>query len=296
MKRISLVYLFCIFASLASAQEVELSPFFKLDAIKNYELDQAKDLLENAFSEKSFKLIGDYNPENKDSLRVLCFSRKDLSELCLKSKDRGALASVIRVGIVQLGDHVTVSLLNPQYVFCAYLSNYESDKSGLMNIVSDSKEALKSLGGKIEAFGGCLTEKELKKYHYKIMMPYFNDPVDLNTFDSFEEGLATIRKNINSGKGHTSLVYEQVFGDEKVAVFGLGLMDADDGEGHFLPIIGEEHIAAMPYEIILQGKEVSMLHGKYRFALYWPELTMGTFMKIMSTPGDVEDFLKEMTH
>lgn len=36
----------------------------------------------------------------------------------------------------------------------------------------------------------------------------------------------------------------------------------------------------MPYEIILQGKEVGMLHGKYRFALYWTELTMGTFMKI----------------
>jgi hypothetical protein len=38
-----------------------------------------------------------------------------------------------------------------------------------------------------------------------------------------------------------------------------------------------------------------MLHGKYRFALHWPELTMGQFMKISSTPGDVEDFLKALT-
>jgi len=63
----------------------------------------------------------------------------------------------------------------------------------------------------------------------------------------------------------------------------------------FLPIIGEENIAAMPYEIILQGKEASMLHGKYRFALHWPELSMGKFMKIMSTPGDVKTFMEELT-
>ncbi|MEX1383895.1 MAG: hypothetical protein AB1Z17_10895, partial [Lutibacter sp.] len=60
------------------------------------------------------------------------------------------------------------------------------------------------------------------------------------------------------------------------------------------PKIGEAHVAALPYEIILQGKNATMLHGKYRIALHWPELTMGTFMKIMSTPGDIEDTLEEL--
>ena len=295
MKKISLVYIFCLIASMAFAQDGKLSPFYKLNAKQNFDLEQAKTNVENAFVGKSFELIGDYNPENNEGFRVLCFTRKDLSELCLKSKDRGALASVIRVGISKKGEAVNLSLLNPQYVFCAYLSNYESDKSSLMAIADEAKEALTSLGGSLEAFGGTLSEKGLKKYHYKMMMPYFEDPVELNTFTSFEDGLAKIRKNLESGKGNTALVYEQVFTDEKVAVFGIGLMDAEDGEGYFLPIIGEDHIAAMPYEIILQGKEATMLHGKYRFALYWPELTMGTFMKIMSTPGDVEDFLEGIT-
>ena len=43
------------------------------------------------------------------------------------------------------------------------------------------------------------------------------------------------------------------------------------------------------------GKEVTMLHGKYRIAFYWPELKMGTFMKINSTPGDIEDAMKTLT-
>ena len=91
------------------------------------------------------------------------------------------------------------------------------------------------------------------------------------------------------------MVYEQVFAGEKVAVFGIGLLDAEDGEAYFLPIIGEDQIAAMPYEIILQGNEVTMLHGKYRIALYWPEVTMGNFMRISSTPNDIKGFLKEVT-
>ena len=72
----------------------------------------------------------------------------------------------------------------------------------------------------------------------------------------------------------------------------MGFHDEKKGESRFLSIIGEKHIAAMPYEVILQGNVATILHGRFRFALYWPELTMGTFTKIMSTPGDVEKFLK----
>ena len=87
-------------------------------------------------------------------------------------------------------------------------------------------------------------------------------------------------------------MYKLVYPEQKVAVFGVGLMSAEDGEAHFLPKIGEAHVAALPYEIILQGTEATMLHGKYRIALHWPDLTMGTFMKIMSTPKDIENALE----
>lgn len=126
------------------------------------------------------------------------------------------------------------------------------------------------------------------------MMPYFTDPVELNEFASFEEGLKIIEDNLKAKKGNTVQVYKLVYQSKKVAVFGVGLKSKEDGESHFLPKIGADHVAAMPYEIILQGKEATMLHGKYRIALHWPDLTMGTFMKIMSTPGDIEDTLEEL--
>ena len=127
------------------------------------------------------------------------------------------------------------------------------------------------------------------------MMPYFDDPIVLEEYDSFDKGVEFIRGKIAASGKDIQSVYEVVIPEKQMAVFGIGLLHPETGEGTFLPIIGERHIAAMPYEIILQGNEVSMLHGKYRFALYWPELTMGEFMKIMSTPGDVEDVMESIT-
>jgi len=294
MKKLAILFLSIICIHTSYAQETTLSPYFKVgNSSENISTltDQIKIQLQN----KKFEIIGEYQPESSSNLKVICFTRDDLNQLCLKSEDRGALASILKVGLVKKGDSINISLLNPDYMFCAYLKNYESDKSKFASITNDVKIALSTFGKEFTKFGGEVKMPALKKYHYKIMMPYFKDPVELNEFASFEEGLELIRKNLKAETGNTKLIYQQIFPDKKIAVFGVGLLDMEDGEKHFLPIIGEDHIAAMPYDIILQGNQVTMLHGKYRFALYWPELTMGTFMKIMSTPGDVEDFMKNIT-
>ena len=168
-------------------------------------------------------------------------------------------------------------------------------QKALAKVTASAINVLKPLGNDFSPFGGEEKAEKLHKYRYKVMMPYFTNPVELNKFESFEEGLATIQKNLEAKLGHTVKVYEIIDAEKKIAVFGVGLMDQEKGEAKFLPIIGEDHIAAMPYDIILQGNTASMLHGKYRFALYWPELKMGTFMKIMSTPKNVEKYMKALT-
>ena len=57
-----------------------------------------------------------------------------------------------------------------------------------------------------------------------------------------------------------------------------------------MPIIDiaqQKHVTFLPYELLVVGKEVRMLHGRSRIALSLPDLTMGTFTKIMSTPGEI---------
>ena len=250
-------------------------------------------LIKDALVAKGFSYKGSFNPESKSKFKVLAFTRRDLYLTCLKAKDRGTLAAILKVSLIQKGDKVEVSYLNPDYIFPAYLKGIaSSNKIALDKIVSDFKEGLKVAGNEFTGFGGTKTASKLEKYHYMLGMPYFTDPVELKTFTSFEEGKRIIEGNLKNKKGDTRKIYSLLLNKSEIAIYGVALTNKEKGEASFLPIIGEDHIAAMPYEIILQGNKATILHGKYRLALHWPKLTMGEFMKIMNTPGYIEDVFK----
>jgi len=290
MKRSIIILLFLplLFIS-TTLYAQEINPYILVGDAQN-NLKETEQIVTDALKASGFEILGQYHAENNQTLKVIVYSRKDLQQITLKVKDRGALAAALKVGLKADGPSTTISYLNPEYLFQAYLMNsYDSHSEGLKKINSDVKAALSPLGKENKGFGGSMTAEELREYHYKIMMPYFTDPVELKEFSSFEEGVKTIEKNLKAQKGSTQLVYSLKFSDQKIAVFGIGFQDEEKGEKQFLPIIGENHLAALPYEIILEGKNATMLHGRYRLALHWPELTMGTFMKIRSTPGDYKD-------
>lgn len=279
-----------LFSTSSFAQD--LSPYIKVGESSN-SMEAVSEQIIQTLTDNAFTILGSYNVSDKNSLKVIAFTRNDLKNTVIKVADRGALAATMKIGLVMKNDKVVISYTNPDYILRAYLPiNYGTYKSAFVKFSSDLKAALSSVGNEFKPFGGTVEADKLAKYHYKIMMPYFTDPVELNEFSSFEEGLKVISNNLKAKKGNTKEVFRLVYNDKKVAVFGVGLQSKEDGESYFLPKIGEDHVAAMPYEIILQGKEATMLHGKYRIALHWPELTMGTFMKIMSTPGDIEDTLE----
>ena len=270
----------------------ELSPYIKVGELTE-SIQSAYDKVISTLEGDNFTILGTYNPSNKSSLKVVVFTRSDIKNKVVQVADRGALAAAFKVGLVKLDGKVVVSYTNPDYIFRAYLrDNYVTFQSTFEKFSADVKTTFSSIGKEFAPFGGTVKADKLKKYHYKIAMPYFTDPVELNEYASFEEGLKTIEANLKAKKGNTIEVYKLVYPNKKVAVFGVGLQSAEKGEANFLHKIGESHAAALPYEIILQGNEATMLHGRYRIALHWPDLTMGTFMKIMSTPGDIKDALK----
>lgn len=272
----------------------ELAPYIKVGESTST-ISELSSTIKNSLQSNSFIVLGEYTPAKNNNLKVIVFTNNELKNTVVKVTDRGALAAAYKVALVKENGKVTISYTNPDYILRAYIrDNYVTFKSTFEKFSKDVKKALSTIGNEFLPFGGEIKADKLKKYHYKIMMPYFSDPVTLNEFNSFEEGLKTIEANLKSKKGNTVEVYKIVYKNEKVAVFGVGLESSEDGEAHFLPKIGESHSAALPYEIILQDKKATMLHGKYRIALHWPELTMGTFMKIMSTPGDIEDTLEKV--
>ncbi|MCA0133256.1 hypothetical protein [Winogradskyella alexanderae] len=289
-KQILGLLIFLVFGSVTFGQDI--SPYIKVG--KSAEsIESVANKVEMALKANGFELLGSYNPSGKSALKVIAFTNDALKFTVVQVKDRGALAAIFKVGLEQKDGNVNISYTNPDYILRAYLmENYEANKTTYMKFSKDLKTALSSLGNDFTPFGGSVRADKLKKYHYKIMMPYFTDPVVLQEFDSFETGIIKIQNNLTARKAKTKLVYKLIYPEKKVAVFGVGLESKEEGESYFLPKIGEAHVAALPYEIILQGKKATMLHGKYRIALHWPDLTMGTFMKIMSTPGDIEDALE----
>ncbi|QIA07042.1 hypothetical protein [Draconibacterium halophilum] len=288
---ITIIYLFSF--SVVKAQEE--SPYLLISKSAESVADGISKA-KSALSESGFKVIGEYNPAQSQDLGIICYTHPELEKIALGFNDRGALAAVLKIGFKKEGETLKISMLNPMYLFYSYfVDGIDEQEEALREISDQAIEAMQTIGILNEPFGGTVEKNKLQKYHYKIMMPYFTDAEVLKSFNSFDEGLKTIQQNLKTGKGETQKVYELVYSNKKIAVWGVGLKNAEDGEAHFLPIIGDEHVAAMPYEIILQGNTASILPGKYRIALHWPELTMGTFMKIMSTPGDIKKSLEKLT-
>ena len=108
--------------------------------------------------------------------------------------------------------------------------------------------------------------------------------------------MAAIEKNLQSSETCSKVFVRDLPGKE-VKLYGIALK-GETGEGQFVPIIDiaqQKHVTFLPYELLVVGKEVRMLHGRFRIALSFPDLTMGTFTKIMSTTGEIEDLLSSLT-
>jgi hypothetical protein len=51
------------------------------------------------------------------------------------------------------------------------------------------------------------------------------------------------------------------------------------------------HTAHLPYGLLVSGDAAYALAGKFRIALAFPDLGMGTFMKISGAPNAIRDSL-----
>jgi len=200
----------------------ELAPYIKIGE-SSETIQQISDNVVEALKTNSFTVLGTYNPSNKSTLKVIAFTRTDLKNTVVKVSDRGALAAVFKVGLEQKNGKTVISYTNPDYILRAYLgNNYNTFKSTFEKFSADLKTTFSSIGNAFIPFGGTVKASKLGKYHYKIMMPYFTDPVELNEYASFEEGLKVIERNLKAKKGQTVEVYKIIYKNEKVAVFGVG--------------------------------------------------------------------------
>jgi hypothetical protein len=268
---------------------------FVLASINDSSLEEQTQATVDALIGAGFTVAGRYSP--LDSTVVVVVTSPELQEIAAKS-DKGGYGAGQRVSVSARNGKTEVAFINPLYIQYAYRLG------GDMQAVHDQlSEAL----GNVEAFGAKkkLTAKKLTKYHYKPMMPYFDDPMELGSFDSHDAAVAAVEAGLAAEGDALSLVYRIDIPGKDQTVFGVGMKaaseaDEDIDESHQLSIVdfeGYSKVAYFPYEILVDGKDVEALEMKFRMAVHFPDLPMmgkHGFTKLVSSPGATKNAFEEL--
>jgi hypothetical protein len=273
-----------LFAAPAPAADQVLKPYllgFRGAGTIEGKLPDVKAELEK----KGFQIIGEYTPYT--GAHVIVATSDALKAAAAKSAF-GAYGAVVRVSLTSTGKELQVAATNPRYFAAAYR---------MQDSLDTAAAALEQAIGKTAEFGSKegIPAAKLQKYHYMPMMPYFDDPVKLAAFPSQDAALAAVEANLAAKKGGSSKVYRLDLPGKKESVFGVAIGEGEAADGPIMKIIdmGElKHTPHLPYDLVVSDGTVYMLHGKFRIALDFPDLTMGTFMKISGAPSAIEEKLK----
>jgi hypothetical protein len=243
----------------------------------------APDEVKTKLAAEGFEVVGEYKPY--DGAIVIVVTSEALKKTAAQS-DKGGYGAAVRVAITgkpALEGETQVSYSNPKY----WANGYR-----MATDLNDVATALEKALGNNGQFGSeeGLSKSDLREYQYTWGMPDFEDQIKLAEHATYDKAVSTVEKNLKDGKGDTQFVYRVDVSDKNETVFGMGVKKGKGGDEHVMTTLNHKtHTAYMPYEILVSGKEVYMLPGRFRIALSFPDLSMGAFMKIFSAPGAIKE-------
>ena len=297
MKRLIPIFIMLLAGFTATSQT--LKPYI-LGATFSGSIDDAQTQVKSGLEEAGFKVVGEYMPVAEATRYVIIVSHPALDNAVKTVGGLTGFAATLRVGLTNEDGVVNISYTNPPYWGNAYFrGDFDKVAADYTKVDAAFKKAVANVGeSKGTSFGSEKGEEidDLRKYHYMFGMPYFDDTNEMGDFDSHQEAIDKIEESLKQGKPGVKLVYKYDVPGTKLTLYGLAL-SGEKGEGNFMPKIDKtspKHTAFLPYELLVEDDDVHMLHGRFRIALSFPDLTMGTFTKIMSSPGDIEDLLKQL--
>ena len=300
MKKLLIILFISTIVFSLNGDTIRLKPYI-LAGVQSGDSENVVMKIEELLTSNDFKILGKYSPMQDSERIVIVATHKILTDQVEKFGGLSAFASVLRFGILKNEDGYEISYTNPLYWGNAYYRKKFPDvESGYNKLNSQLIAMFKSLS-KVDniQYGSKkgLKIKKLRKYHYMVFMPYFDDVVKLAKKTNYNSIIAKIEENLANKKGGVEKVYRIDFPQQNVTLFGAALY-GKDGESKFIPKIDKKdprHVTFMPYEFLVMKDRVVMLHGRFRIALSFPDLKMGTFMKIVSTPGNIKDYFKALT-
>ena len=268
--------------TVAAAKEEVIRPYV-LAAEKPGALVEIAAQTRETLTQAGFEIAGEYPVS--EAAHVIAITSEALRAAAAKTPD-GGFGAVLRVSLTQSGEVVQLAYTNPPWV--ANICRLAAEPEG---VAAAMEKAL----GRVEEFGSKsgFTAEKLRSYHYMVFMPYFDEQVVLGTFASSAEAAAKLEAGLAASQ-EAKLIYRvDVPGTEQI-LFGVAILagpGADDTVMKITDTGARRHTAHLPYEVLVAGGRVTMLHGKFRIAQSFPDLTMGTFMKISGAPDGIAKVL-----
>ncbi|NTV96077.1 MAG: hypothetical protein HGA75_11790 [Thiobacillus sp.] len=265
-----------------------VSPYVQGDKVAAGDIQAVMGETENKLTKAGFNVIGKYAPVGLPGYGVVVVTDNAMLGTIKSLGGANIVGAAIRIGVKADG---SVSYMNPDYWYRAYFRT--GFKVAERTVKALQAKLAKALGAR-GTFGGDVAKTDLSEYQYMFGMESFESDKNLLIEHlTFEDAIKAIQDNLARGTGKTSKVYEVIMPDKKVAVFGVAMNDAKEGEGWWVKAVGADNIAALPYEIYVVGPKVDHLFARYRIALGWPAVGMGQFMRIVEAPYIIQDTLAQ---
>lgn len=239
-----------------------------------------------------FTVVGEYAPYA--GAEILIVTNDELKKNAAASAN-GGYGAVERVAVTQAGAEVQVSYNSP-----VYMANMYRMSGDLSNVAAQLSHVL----GNVEEFGSAkgMTASAARKYHYMMGMEYFTDPSELAEYANHEEAVRAVDAKLSSNKNGVTKVYRVDIPGKQETVFGVALKGSGDNkymdDKFIMDAIDTQALKAtahLPTEVLVSGNKVYTLHGHFRIALDFPDLSMmgsHSFMSIKSSPDAILKALK----
>ncbi|MEN4053736.1 MULTISPECIES: hypothetical protein [Sulfurimonas] len=244
------------------------------DNVSSYEYASFKSVndVKSALHDNGLKVIGEYDVMGDPSYHVIAYTCPTLTNDA--SKEDRAFAAVQKV-LVNSSDNELV-LTNPEYFLHAFMQDdFKEEHAKKVNA------KLANAFGTLKGSQDGLDDDDIAGYHFMMGMPYYEDMIEVAKGDNLVQKL---EKNAAD-----NIAFKIQAG--KATLYGIA-MPTEKGEKYYVPEIkGQKHTAFLPYMVMIEGDEAKILHPKYYLAISYPNLSMGNFMSISGTPGDIEEYM-----
>ena len=264
-----------------------LPPYQAADKVVATDLSAAIAAVRDKLTAAGYVVIGTHQPKGMTGSAAVVVTDPALTDALTAIGGSAVIGIPIRVGVKADG---SVSVANLDYWERAYL---RKDYPRAEAAIKAAKARLDKALGAGAGFGGDVAADDLATYRYMFGMERFDSlNSQMRDYANFDQAVQTVRDNLAKGVKGTRKVYELVYPERRIAVFGVGMADPEDGEGWWVNKIGADHVAALPWEIYIVDRRAYSLYGRYRTALGWPSLGMGQFMTIRRHPDTTMEMMQ----